>query len=141
MRSKFTIIPGLLSILLLGTFFISGRFLPAAQAAGHFTRLDAGGIPPLISVSQLLGSDAADRILQMSVGLALRNQDQLDSLLHDLYDSSSPRYHQFLSVDEFARRFAPTADQQQAVYCRAITTFMAASASWCRSPERSTVAL
>src|SRR5438874_12301023 len=114
-RSKFTIIPGLLSILLLGTFFISGRFLPAAQAAGHFTRLDAGGIPPLISVSQLLGSDAADRILQMSVGLALRNQDQLDSLLHDLYDSSSPRYHQFLSVDEFARRFAPTADQQQAV--------------------------
>src|SRR6266851_3046802 len=114
-RTKFAIIPGLLGILLLGTFFIPARFLSATQAAGRFTRLDEGGIPPLISVSQLLGSDSSDRILQMSVGLALRNQDQLDSLLHDLYDPSSPRYHQFLSVDEFAQQFGPTTDQQQAV--------------------------
>ena len=45
----------------------------------------------------------------------MRNQDQLNTLLRDLYDPSSPRYHQFLSVDEFAQQFGPTTDQQQAV--------------------------
>src|SRR5437879_8051745 len=77
--------------------------------------MNVGGVPPLLSVSQLQGADRANRTLQMSVGLSLRNQDQLNALLHDLYDPSSPSYHQFLSVAEFAQRFGPTTDQQQAV--------------------------
>jgi subtilase family serine protease len=51
----------------------------------------------------------------MSLGLSLRNQDQLSALLSGLYDPSSPNYHQFLSVGEFAQQFGPTANEQQAV--------------------------
>ncbi len=114
MRYKYTIFLALLVILLLSTFFISGRFFHSARAAGQFAATGVGNLPPLIRVSRLLGSDQPDRILQMSVGLGLRNQGQLDRLLHNLYDPSSPGYHQFLSVEEFAQRFGPTADQQLA---------------------------
>ncbi len=114
MRYKFALFPGLLSILLLGTFFLPGRF--TGYAAGALTLTDVGGLPPLISVSQLLGIDShSNRTLQMSVSLALRNQTQLSSLLHDLYDPSSASYHQFLSVNAFAQQFGPTPDKEQTV--------------------------
>lgn len=112
MRYKYTIF---LIILLLGTLFISSQVLHPTKAAGQFAPMDVGSLPPLIRVSHLLGRDRTDRTLQMSVGLNMRNQDQLNTLLHDLYDPSSPRYHQYLSVDEFAQEFGPTIDQQQAV--------------------------
>ncbi len=116
MRYKFALFPGLLSILLLGTFFLPGRFMSSAHAAGAMTLTDVGGLPPLISVSQLLGSDShSKRTLQMSVSLALRNQAQLTRLLQDLYDPSSASYHQFLSVDAFAQQFGPTPDEEQTV--------------------------
>ncbi|MFL5624858.1 MAG: protease pro-enzyme activation domain-containing protein [Ktedonobacteraceae bacterium] len=117
MRYKLALTCGLLALLLLGIFFIPGHYHQStARAAGQFTPMDVGGLPPLIRVSRLLGSDQhPERILQLSVGLALRNQDQLNRLLHDLYDPSSSRYRQFLTVDEFAQQFGPTADQQQAV--------------------------
>ncbi len=52
----------------------------------------------------------------MAIGLPLRNQAQLAALLHDLYDPSSPRYHQFLTPQEFTVEFGPTAaDYQQVV--------------------------
>jgi subtilase family serine protease len=46
--------------------------------------------------------------LRVVLVLPLRNQDQLEQLLEDLYNPSSPSYHQFLSVDEFTARFGPT---------------------------------
>jgi kumamolisin len=114
-RSKLAISSGFLIIsLLLGSFFLTGHNANVA-AAGQFTPAGVGGLPPLLNVSKLLGSDHANRTLQMSVNLALRNQGQLNALLHDLYDPSSPNYRQFLSVAEFAQRFGPTTDQQQAV--------------------------
>jgi subtilase family serine protease len=116
MRYKFALFPGLLSILLLGTFFLPGHFMSSAHAAGAMTLTDVGGLPPLISMSQLLGSDShSNRTLQMSVSLALRNQAQLTRLLQDLYDPSSASYHQFLSVDAFAQQFGPTPDEEQTV--------------------------
>ncbi len=116
MRFKLAFTSGLLALLLLGMFFISARFHTTAQAAGQFAPMNVGGLPPLISVSRLLGSDQlTDRTLQMSVSLALRNQDQLDMLLHEQYDPSSSHYHQFLTVDQFAQQFGPTTDQQQAI--------------------------
>ncbi|HBE26631.1 MAG TPA: hypothetical protein DDW33_13195 [Ktedonobacter sp.] len=115
MRSKLAFSLGLLSILLLSSLFLTGRNAYATTAARQFTPTDVGGLPPLLNVSTLLGNDQANRTMQLSVNLALRNQDQLNALLHDLYDPSSPAYHQFLSVADFAQRFGPTIDQQQAV--------------------------
>ncbi len=63
----------------------------------------------------MLGIDTSNRTLSMNIGLALRNQDQLNTLLASLYDPSSPNYHQYLTPDQFAQQFGPTPDQRQAV--------------------------
>ncbi len=115
MRYKLAFSSGLLGLLLLASFFLPGRFMAQAKAEGLYTPMDVGGLPPLISISQLLGTDQPNRTLQMSANLATRNQAQLDILLHDLYDPTSSRYHQFLTVAQFATQFGPTPEQQQAV--------------------------
>lgn len=115
MRKKVAVFFALVVVLVLGGLFVPSRFFHAARADSELVPRDVGGLPPLVRVSQLRGVDQANRTLQMSVGLALRNRDQLNALLHDLYDPTSPRYHQFLTVDQFAQEFSPTPDQQQAV--------------------------
>ncbi len=114
MRYKLAFSSGLLGLLLLGSFFLPGRFMDSAKAEGLYTPTGVGGLPPLISISNLLGSDQANRTLRMSANLAMRNQAQLNVLLHDLYDPTSASYHQFLTVAQFAAQFGPTAEQQQA---------------------------
>ena len=42
--------------------------------------------------------------------LKLRNQDQLEHLSHDLYDSSSPKYQHFLTKNEFDSLYGPSQD-------------------------------
>src|SRR5580704_2098372 len=53
--------------------------------------------------------------LRLAIMLPLRNQDELTSLLKRLYDRSSPNYRHFLTVAQFAERFAPTKRDYQAV--------------------------
>lgn len=54
--------------------------------------------------------------LKLGIVLPLRNQVQLDGLLHQLYDSASPLYHHWLSVREFTDRFGPSeADYETAI--------------------------
>lgn len=115
MRNKFAIILSLLITSFLGLSSLSMASVAHAQSRDLFAPRSVGGLPPLVSVSQLVGSDAANRMLRMSIGLALNNQDSLSVLLHDVYDPSSPRYHQFLSVEQFTEQFSPTIEQQQAV--------------------------
>lgn len=62
-----------------------------------------------------IGPLPSTRRLNLSIVLPLRNQDQLTSLLSGLYDPSNPDYRHFLSAADFRDRFAPTADDCQAV--------------------------
>ena len=48
---------------------------------------------------------AAQQQVQFDIFLPLQHRAQLEKLLTDLNDSSSPRYHQWLTPDEFNRRF------------------------------------
>ena len=115
MRYKLVVFLGFTLVLLLGYLLFPGYLLPQAHAESRFRPMDVGDLSPLIKVSQLLGGDQQSRTLRMSVGLALRNQAGLNTLLQNLYDPSSSQYHQFLTVEQFAQEFGPTADQQQAV--------------------------
>ncbi|HKV58955.1 MAG TPA: protease pro-enzyme activation domain-containing protein, partial [Ktedonobacteraceae bacterium] len=115
MRKKVGVIVGLLIILVVGGLIIPTRFFHSAHAETQSQPVDVGNLPSILSLSQLLGSDTANRTLQMSVGLALRNQDQLSALLQSLYDPSSSNYHQYLTPDQFAQQFGPTASQRQQV--------------------------
>ena len=58
--------------------------------------------------AQHLGQLPPDQILNLDIVLPLRNQAALDTLLSDLYDSSSANYRHFLTVAEFTARFGPS---------------------------------
>ncbi len=115
MRTKVGVFLGLFLILVLGGMLMSIRYFQSANAEAQLKPMGVGDLPPLLRVSQLLGADTSTRILHMSIGLALRNQDRLNELLASLYNPSSPHYHQYLTPDQFARQFGPTAEQQQTV--------------------------
>ncbi len=70
---------------------------------------------PLVSRAHMLGPADAQQQLNLSIGLQLRNQSDLASLLSDLNNPRSSRYHQYLTPQEFAVQFGPSADQVQQV--------------------------
>jgi subtilase family serine protease len=63
-----------------------------------------------------MGRLASSQKLHLVITLPLRNEGQLDQLLADLYDPSSPSYRHFLTVAQFTEQFGPT----QAEYDAAI---------------------
>ena len=77
---------------------VSGGHIPAAAA--H-----------LAPVSNLPGSQR----LNLAIGLPLRNQPELDTLLQQLYDPASPNYRRYLTTAQFTERFGPTAKDYQAL--------------------------
>ena len=58
---------------------------------------------------------AADRQLRITITLALRNRDQLEELIAQQQDPSSPEYHRWLTPAQFNDRFGPTADDRAAI--------------------------
>ena len=62
-----------------------------------------------------VGRLPATQAMNLVITLPLRNQDQLDELLKDLYDPSSPSYRQFLTVEQFTEQFGPTQQEFDAV--------------------------
>src|SRR5215469_13091671 len=70
---------------------------------------------PLVSHAQSLGAANAQQQLNLSVGLQLRNRQELQGLLSDMYNPQSSLYHHFLTPQQFAAEFGPTAGQQQQV--------------------------
>ena len=58
--------------------------------------------------AQLLGPLSTRQTLSLVITLPLRNQDQLNQLLQNLYDPTSPSYRRFLTVEQFTAQFGPT---------------------------------
>ena len=57
-----------------------------------------------------IGEMPADRNLQITISMALRNTGELQQLLQHQQDPSSPLYHRWLTPSEFNDRFGPTSD-------------------------------
>ncbi len=55
------------------------------------------------------------KTLKLSIALPLRNEAELDRLLAELYNPASPRYHKWLSVQQFTDRFGPSPADYEAV--------------------------
>jgi subtilase family serine protease len=77
-----------------------GKHVPAAVVSGQATRM------------AMLPSE---QHLSLALNLPVANQAELDALLTDLYDPTSPNYHHYLSVDQYTARFAPTQSDYDAV--------------------------
>jgi subtilase family serine protease len=69
----------------------------------------------VLMTAKFLGQQSPSTPVKVGFVLPLRNQDALNKLNHDLYDPSSPSYHQFLTPQQFASAFGPTADDYNAV--------------------------
>ena len=76
-----------------------------------------GHVPPAVKQLQLkpLSRLPDTNQLRLVVGLPFHNQNQLQQLLTDLNDPASTNYHQWLSPDEFSRRFGPTEEDYRKV--------------------------
>lgn len=76
-----------------------------------------GHVPAVVSKGKVarIGLVPADQHLHLTLQLPLRNQSDLKSFLSRLYDSSSPDYHKYLSVEEFTAKYGPSAEDYQKV--------------------------
>jgi uncharacterized repeat protein (TIGR01451 family) len=87
-------------------------FMPLHAAA---TRVLPGHVPSVTSTLVPLGRLDPARRLNLAIGLPLHNREILTNLLADLYDSTSPGFHKFLTPGEFTQLFGPTVEDYAAV--------------------------
>lgn len=102
-----------ITILILVASIFSIAFIARARQNAPFVLNNQTA--PLVSRARMVGPAGAQQQLNLSVGLHLRNSSELSSLLSDLHNPRSPRYHHFLTPQEFLNEFAPTPDQVQQV--------------------------
>lgn len=67
-------------------------------------------VPESVSsgVAPMVGFLPANQRISLAFSLPLRNQDELERLLEDIYDLHGPSFHHYLTVKEFTERFGPT---------------------------------
>ena len=103
----------------LGTFLLVVGQLLAFSIVGQ-----AQSLPPMTrhvrkavqnGQARFVGRLSATQSIRIVLVLPLRNQEELDSFLKELYDPKSPSYRHFLTVDEFTAKFGPTQQDYDAV--------------------------
>ena len=105
--------------LILASAFVVGVSAQAADVpvgAGIFHVMRAQVPTEVASGQAARDNDVAQtHTMKIALNLPLRNEDELDALLVQLQDPSSPNYHHYLSTQEFTQRFAPTQADYDAV--------------------------
>ena len=87
--------------------------LVMAASAAERQKLKGRHVPPAVARLAPVGDLPGSQRLNLAIGLPLRNQPELDSLLQQIYDPASPNYRHYLTPEQFTARFGPTdADYQ-----------------------------
>lgn len=103
-------------LLFLGlAFFLSARTI---QAADRVTL--SGHTPPGLDQMENLGRMPAEQEIKLSIGLPLRNTQELTNLLQQVYNRASPQYRRYLTPQQFTERFGPSERDYQSVIAFAI---------------------
>lgn len=102
----------LLFATLCAIFFLS--ISPKVWAAGTH-ELHPGHVPAAVKRLNAVGRVPGVNTIELAIGLPLRNKETLTNLLQQIYDPSSPQYHQYLSSEQFAEMFGPTEQEYQSV--------------------------
>ena len=53
--------------------------------------------------------------LHLAIGLQVRNKEEMETLLEQIYDPASPNYHHYLTPAEFTRRFGPSVSDYESM--------------------------
>ncbi len=94
----------------IASYCISPRVAAAAPRAPR-----ASSVSELAREATDIGSLAPDEMHRIVVGLVPRDPAGLEAFLEDVQNPASPNYHHFLTQDEYNARFAPAAEDEQAV--------------------------
>ncbi len=86
----------------------------AAPATGQPQVLH-GHVPKITKKLKPNGRLNANAQMEVSIGLPLRNREQLTNLLEDISNPASPNFRRFLKPDEFVNQFGPTEADYQSV--------------------------
>ncbi len=89
--------------------------LLGALSAVADTRTLQGHVPDVISHLTPLGNLPSTNQLQLALGVPLRDAAGLDAFLAQVYNPSSPLYHQYLTPRQFTDQFGPTAEAYQSL--------------------------
>jgi len=89
-------------VVLLVTSLAMGQGELHATLTKHIPEAVSSGRAPMV------GRLPATQRLSLAVSLPLRNENGLDELLRQIYNPLSAEYRQYLSVEEFTRRFGPS---------------------------------
>jgi subtilase family serine protease len=82
---------------------------PQSLLTRHVREVTLNGQAP--SVGRL----PANQSMRIDIVLAVRDRARLDSFLQEVYDSSSPAYRRFLTVEQFTERFGPSQEDYDAL--------------------------
>ena len=96
-----------------GAFFASTLVFAASAVQAERTQFQEKHVPEAVASGQvsLVSRVAPSQKFELAIALPLRHEAELNQLLKDLYDPSSPRFHHYLTVEQFADRFAPTKEE------------------------------
>src|SRR5438552_19009577 len=78
-------------------------------------KLLTGHIPSATARLQPVGRLPGSSRLNPAIGLPLRNQEALTTLLDQLYDPASPQYRHYLSPEQFTEKFGPAKEDYEAL--------------------------
>lgn len=70
---------------------------------------------PIPHSAHILKPAKATTVFSFTVWLKLRNKQELDQFVREVYDPNSPRYQQFLSKTLYEERFAPSQEAERTV--------------------------
>lgn len=96
---------------------LSGVAVLSSVAAEPATVTLRGHVPAVVARGQakLIGDVAPDTVMNISIGLPVRNGVMLEHLIQQVSDPSSPDYGHYLTPEQFTTRFGPTAEDYQAI--------------------------
>lgn len=79
-------------------------------------RVDQGtSFPVRQGKAQLVGHYPGGNMLRLVIGLKTPHPDEEEKFLKELQTKGSPGFHQYLTADEWNKRFGPSAEDEQAV--------------------------
>src|SRR5438045_4929936 len=72
-----------------------------------------GHVPAPTASMQAVRRLPASNRLNLAIGLPLRNEEELTALIEQLYKPASPQYRQYLTPEQFAKRFGPSEEDYE----------------------------
>jgi subtilase family serine protease len=102
---------GVLAMVFVGIVFHAPL---SAETNTGLTEL-VGNTSPALQYAMYVGHRDPNEVMDIVVGLKVRNEQQLDDLIARQQDPSSADYHDWIIPDEFVSRFAPAQADQESV--------------------------